>query len=75
MTVRAKFRVNSITQYEAGSSKVTLTPVTSGSPENELFYKWTPSGTIELSTLNESAAAQFKVGTEMYVDFTRASAD
>lgn len=38
-----------------------LTPVTSGSPENEQFYKFTPGGSIELSTIRED---HFQVGQE-----------
>jgi hypothetical protein len=72
MSVRAKFRVTSVTQFENTSSKVTLQPVTNGSKENEQFYKWTPGGSIELSTINAEAAAQFVPGKEFYIDFTAA---
>lgn len=72
MSVRAKFKVISITHFDGGSSSVKLTPVSSGSEENRQFYKWTPGGSIELSTINETAVAQFVVGAEVYVDFTKA---
>jgi hypothetical protein len=72
MSVRAKFRVQSITQYDNGRS-IKLSPVTSGSKENEQFYKWTPGGSIELSTVNEEAAKQFGIGKEFYIDFTDAT--
>lgn len=72
MSVRAKFRVQSVTQYEHGYA-VKLTPVSSGSAENASFYKWTPGGSIELQTVNDDAAKQFAVGIEMYVDFTPAN--
>ena len=72
MTVRAKFKVVSVTQGENGTNSVRLQPVTGGSPENEAFYKWTPSGQIELSTINADAAAQFAPGAQFYVDFTPA---
>jgi hypothetical protein len=71
MSVRAKFKVESVTAFEGGNSKVTLRPVTSGSEENKTFYKWTPSGSIELSAINETAAAEFTPGAEFYVDFTK----
>jgi hypothetical protein len=72
MAVRAKFRVTSITSYEGGSTAVKLVPVVSGSEENKRFYKYTPGGHIELSTINEEAAAQFAVGKEFYIDFAPA---
>ena len=67
--VRAKFVVESITEFASGK-KVNLLAVTCGSKENETFFKWTPSAKIELQTLNDEAAKQFKVGKEYYVDFT-----
>jgi hypothetical protein len=71
MTVRAKFKVAEVTQHEQGSS-IKLVPVTSGSPENEQFFKWTPWGEIKIGTINQAAADQFKPGAEFYVDFTPA---
>lgn len=78
--VRAKFVVDSVTpngqeSEENKGSTVVLTPVYGGSPENESFYKWTPGGSIQLSTINEEAAKQFEVGKEYYVDFTPATAE
>ena len=71
--VRAKFKVEEVTQNTQGHS-VRLTPVTSGSPENEQFFKWTPWGDIKIGTINAEAAAQFKPGQQFYVDFTPAAA-
>lgn len=70
MNVRAKFKVASVTEAEGGLKTARLHPVTSGSPENAEFFKWSPSGTIELGTLNPAAAAHFVPGLEFYVDFT-----
>jgi len=76
MSVRAKFKVISITTSEhwdkdkSPLSTVCLYPVTANNPENEQFYAATPSGKIELGTLNASAAAAFQLGGEYYVDFT-----
>ena len=72
MTVRAKFRVSSVTRMENEASRVTLNPVTSGSEENRAFYKWTPGGNIVLETVNTDASKQFEPGREFYVDFTLA---
>ncbi len=71
MAVRAKFIVESVTRTTQGGS-TTLRPVTSGSPENESFYKFTPGGTISLSIVNDPALAQFVPGRQFYVDFTEA---
>lgn len=71
MSVRAKFKVISITHDENGAS-ILLHPVISGSKENEEFFRWTPSGEIKIGTINAAAAAQFVPGKEMYVDFTPA---
>lgn len=72
MTVRAKFKVEAVTHRSGDAYTVELWPVTSGSEENAKFYKWTPSGKIELQTINASAADQFEVGREYYIDFTKA---
>lgn len=73
-TTRLKFRCVSVTHAEGDAFTVELAPVTSGSPENVSFYKWTPSGTIKFSTINASAAAQFKVGEAYYIDLSPAAA-
>jgi len=71
-TVRAKFKVNSVTEHEGGIKTAKLQAVSSGSPENAEFFKWTPSASIDLSTMNPAAAEQFKPGKQFYVDFTEA---
>lgn len=72
--VRAKFKVTSIEkQPENDHGTVKLSPVIGGSSENDEFYRWTPSGSIELSTINETALAQFEEGKEFFVGFTPAT--
>ena len=73
MTVRAKFKVESVESNGADGGTVKLAPVMSGSAENESFFKWTPWGAIEIGTINEAALTQFEQGAEFYVDFTRAA--
>jgi hypothetical protein len=70
--VRAKFKVESITENSDNCS-IKLSPVTVGSKENEEFYKWTPSGNIELNVLKKETANKFVVGKEYYIDFTEAN--
>lgn len=72
MTIRAKFKVTSITETEGGLKTAELQAVSSGSPENVEFFKWTPSASIKLATMNPAAAEQFVPGKEFYVDFTAA---
>lgn len=78
MSVRAKFKVTSTTQrkhwdiQKGNIHEIQLEPVTSGSKENESFYAATPHGAINLQTVNDEAGAQFELGAEYYIDFTRA---
>lgn len=67
--VRAKFRCDSVTLLVNGA-QITLIPVTSGSEENESFYKWTPAGSISLSLVSKATANHFYPGHEYYIDFT-----
>lgn len=69
---RAKFRLVSRNENQAGYS-LAFEPVTSGSPENDQFFKWTPWGNVEIGTINPAAAEGFKVGGEYYLDFTPAN--
>lgn len=71
MTVRAKFKVFSITEQDGGMKTVLLHPVSDGSPENKEFFKWTPSGQIQLGVMNPAASEPFTPGKEFYVDFTK----
>lgn len=77
MGVRAKFYCASKTEQSSPGStqkqeSVILQPVINGSEENKQFYQYTPSGKLELSIMNPTAASQFQVGKEYYVDFTPA---
>jgi hypothetical protein len=67
--VRAKFKVDEVTQTVSGG-KVTLSPVTSGSTENEKFFKFTPGGSLWMQTVNPDALKQFVPGQEVLIDFT-----
>lgn len=71
MSVRAKFKCDEVKNTVNGASAL-LFPVTSGSPENESFFKYTPSGKLELATINPEAAKQFVPGKSYYLDITEA---
>lgn len=75
MTVRAKFKCVSITRTKSGTEEmqtIALSPVTGGSEENKSFWKWTPSGRIELGTINKEAGDSFELDKTYYIDFTPA---
>lgn len=74
MSVRAKMKCEGIepSGSEGGGGTVRLSPVMSGSAENEQFYKYTPGGSLVLSTINPAAFEQFAVGREFYVDISPA---
>ncbi|BAZ29960.1 hypothetical protein NIES4074_24080 [Cylindrospermum sp. NIES-4074] len=74
MTIRAKFtvqfnRINSSTQV----ADVVMSPVLATTEENLAFWEATPAGQISLQITNPKAAAEFEVGADIYVDFTRAT--
>ncbi len=54
---------------------IVLSPVYgNGDPnhENTKFWQYSPSGKIELGTINPDAWKQFELGKEYYIDFTAA---
>lgn len=75
MQVRAKMRCDSLeasidSSQEPNGGTVRLNPVVNGSEENKRFFKYTPGGTLVLSTINQAAFSQFTLGSEYYVDVT-----
>lgn len=79
MTVRAKFRVDSVNRlsWERGKTNaavVVMSPVYSNDPnsENKAFWEATPNGKIEMTINNLAAFDQFQPGDSFYVDFTKA---
>lgn len=51
-------------------SYIDFHPVTSGSVENEKFFRYTPGGTISFYVCNPSVVEKFQVGKEYYLDFS-----
>lgn len=76
--VRAKFVCQNITasKYAGGATtKIVLTAATaynSDEADSKPFWDSTPSGTIELQTVNQRAVALFQPGVAYYIDFTEA---
>lgn len=72
MNTRCKFKC---THVEAQGSTndpqqyARFEAVISGSPENESFFRWTPSGTLSLGTVR---SGQFEAGKEYFIDISPA---
>jgi hypothetical protein len=72
MSVRAKFRVYSVTNF-GNTKQVKLVAVTDdGIPENHRYHNYKPNGSIEMTIDNPPAWEQFAPGKQFYVDFTPA---
>ena len=71
MTVRCKFVCESVTHMQDGA-QIKMRPVVSGSPENDLFFKYTPYGSFDFGTVNKTAVEQFVPGETYYIDITPA---
>jgi hypothetical protein len=72
MSIRCKFKLESITHLANDARSLTMTPVTSGSEENKQFFKWTPSGKLEVYSVNAAAVDGLELGAEYYIDITPA---
>lgn len=73
MPTKCKFQCTHKTENDKDKSfSLRLEAVTSGSVENDNFFKWTPAGTLLLNTINAEAAGQFEVGKEYYLDISPA---
>jgi hypothetical protein len=70
--MRCKVKLEEITKTLNGTS-VKFTPVTTGSIENQSFFKYTPYGEIKLGIVNDSVTDKLVVGREYYVDFSEAT--
>ena len=70
--VKAKFNVTELTKYgNGGGGKVKLSPVTGNTEENKEFWKYTPSGSIEMYIDNPEAFKEFEDLGEFYVTFEK----
>jgi hypothetical protein len=72
-TVLAKFKVGSVTDYGNNNHGVNMSPVTSGSKENESFSMYTPSGEIKMHISNPDCIGFFEAGSEYFVEFRKAN--
>lgn len=73
MGVRAKFKCESITEFEHGYKEVKMSAVCSTTGENADYCKYTPSGILTININPETKAVKFfKVGQNYYLDFSEA---
>lgn len=68
---RAKFQCQSVTKYPLNVN-VVMTPVKTGTPENDAFFKYSPGGKFELLISNEALFDFFVPGQSYYFDITPA---
>lgn len=73
--IRCKFKVQTITLVEGGEQLVAV-PVSSGSNENDEFFKYSPAGSLELETVNQHLLTErLQAGQEFYLDLIPIQAD
>lgn len=74
MNVRCKFRCVSKREYSSMGQKLYdyqfSAVMGEGSDENKQFWKWTPSGTLNVSSVTDG---QFVTDQEYYLDISPAS--
>lgn len=69
MTTRCKFHCDSVTEFKEGA-KAMFYAVHNGSPENEKFFLYTPSASMELQLVKKNV---FVPGKQYYIDITEAT--
>lgn len=74
MTILAKFKVGSTTDFGNDNLEVKMTPVIAGNGKNEntSFSKYTPTGDIRMHITNPAVLGFFEAGKEYYVEFRKA---
>lgn len=75
MSVRAKFRLVSVTEHHFNKDSRTLVfqaEYDQSIPEDVRFQKATPNGRFEMQCDNPAANAQFELGKAYYIDLTPA---
>jgi hypothetical protein len=69
--VRAKFRLDAITNHAYGGTSFIFNAVMDdGTEENKRFSTATPSGKLEVWVNNPAAIEKFEMGKSYYLDFT-----
>ncbi len=68
-SLKAKFKVGSVTDFGNNNIKANLSAVTNDSEENKTFSIYTPSATLEMHITNPNALGFFKAGKEYVCEF------
>ena len=71
--MRAKFRCNSVTDHGTMLSAQLGAVTDDGTPENERYHKYTPSGSLTITIDNPALSDFLEPGAYYYLDFTRAT--
>ena len=66
-----KMKCETVT-YNTNGGEIKLTPVVSGSEENDKFFKWTPYGQLFAGIVNTSVLGNFIPGQEYTVTIRKA---
>jgi hypothetical protein len=72
--MNAKMKVSTVTLTENGELLV-MEVVTNGSPEDNTYSQFTPSGSVQLHITNKDLEGGFVPGQVFYVQFTEADSE
>lgn len=67
--MRAKFILETLNRDTDDNGELTFRAVTNGSEENDKFFKYTPSGTIQMGVVNKDVLDMLEEGASYYVEF------
>lgn len=59
-------------KIDENGATIYMSPVTSGSKENDEFFRYTPAGEIRIGIVSLETARQFEEGKEYYIDISPA---
>ncbi len=69
MNIRAKFRVDEVTDYGGNTKRVKLSAKYDDSiPEDQRFHEATPTGSFEMTVTNPAALAELVPGRAFYLE-------
>jgi len=68
-SLRAKFKVGSVTDFANNNFEIKMTVVVNDCPENKEWSMYTPSGDARLHITNPAAAGFFKPGKNYIATF------
>lgn len=72
MNTKAKFTCDSVTKHVNYESIKLIAVTNDNTKENADFWKYTPSGELNISICNEKVFGFFKPGKDYYLDISEA---